>query len=155
MKAKFTAVAVVLAVAIVATAVAANLFGSARPIPMPPGDPMPGIDVLLETSPGATLIGTEQTDANGIAKFPNVAPGDYVVKTSIPSSRTSSNYNSSRSNTAGLAGATIVSGDLTFDKNKSGRATIRVAGPGQKTITLTAKVGPDAIKAKPTPNPAK
>jgi len=146
---KTKTVTTMLAVAIAGTVVVANLFGSARTIPLPvQGDPIPGVDVSIEQSPGGVIVGTTQTDTNGVAKFTDIAPGKYLLKTSFRSTRTSNNYNSSKSNTAGLAGATIVSGSLDFSKNKPGKAIIDVSGPGQKTITLTAKEGPDP---KPTP----
>ena len=89
MKTKMTAAAFVVAVAIAATAVAANLFGSARTIPLPiQGDPIPGVDVSIEQSPPQGIIIKGQTGRDGNATFAKVTPGHVVIQcASISTSR--------------------------------------------------------------------
>jgi hypothetical protein len=153
MKTKITTPALGLAVAIAATVFAANLSGSARTIPLPvEGDPIPGVDVSIEQSPGGIIIATRKTNSLGIAKFCDLEPGKYVVKTTLtpPSNRSSNNYNNSKSNTGGIAGGTIESGSLNFSGVKPGNATIVVPGPGNRTVEVSAKNGPDPRKPKPS-----
>lgn len=146
MNAKITAVLVVLAIAIATTVVAAKPFWSVRTIPLPiQGDPVPGVDVSMEQNPGGKIIGTTQTDSHGIARFANIAPGQYVMKIAAPSKKAKINLNTPKGVYAkpGLAGATIVSGSLDFSDGKPGKATINVSGPGPQTIEVTVKEGPD------------
>lgn len=133
-----------LIIAIIAIVFSANPSGSAKTISLSkPGDPVPGVDVSVERSPSGLIVATAQTDSNGIAKFTNIAPGKYVVKTSLSDEKANNNYNSAKSNTAGLIGATIVSGSLNFSKGKPGKATINVTGTGPQTIEVSAKEGPE------------
>ena len=141
MKTKIIAPALVLAVALAATAVAANLFGSARTIPLPvQGDPIPGVGVSVEQSPGGIKIGQGTTNAKGIAEFKDVPAGRIVVRIVDPG--TSTNYNSARSNTAGLMIGEKPAGTINFSKNKRGELSVDVPGPGPWTIKVTAKEGP-------------
>lgn len=143
MKTKITAVAVVLAVAM-ATVVAANLSGSARTIPMPTqGDPLPGIDISIEQSPSGQKIGQGKTNAKGIAEFKDVPAGKIFVRVVDSTPGTSSNYNSSRSNTAGLTIGDKAAGTIIFSRNKPGELSVEVPRPGPWTIKVTAKEGPD------------
>jgi hypothetical protein len=154
MKTKITAPALVLAVALAATVVAANLSGSARTMPSPvQGDPIPGIDVSIEQSPGG-IIATRKTDSHGKAKFCDIAPGNYVIRTKAPSQRSSNNYNVAKCNCV-IAGATIVNGSLDFRTGHPGRATILVPGTGLQSIEFFAKEGLPAKKStdNPKPNP--
>jgi hypothetical protein len=43
------------------------------------GDPLPGIDVSMEQNPGGIVIHA-RTNAQGVAVFGNVPPGNYTVK---------------------------------------------------------------------------
>ena len=137
MKTKITAVAVVLAIVLAATAVAANLFGSATAITMPAqGDPIPGVDVGIEQNPGGKKF-TKKTDARGVATFTGSngaatsagTPAGYiVVVVSWPG--TSSNYNSSRSNTAGITFNSKLVGTIPFTKENPGTLSIDVPQGG-------------------------
>jgi hypothetical protein len=158
LKTKITAVAVVLAVALAATAVGANLSGSARTIPMPvQGDPIPGVGVSVEQSPGGKKF-TKKTDAkgvatftgsNGAATFAGTPAGYIVVVVSWPG--TSSNYNSSRSNTAGISLNGKLVGTIPFTKEKAGTLSIDLPqGRGSWTLEVKTLEGPDP---KPTPKP--
>ena len=144
MKTKITVPALVLAVALAATAVAANLSGSARTIPLPAqGDPVPGIDVGIEQSPGGKKIGQGTTNAKGIVEFKDVPAGKIIVRVFDSHPGTSSNYNSSRSNTAGITIGDQAAGTINFSKNKPGELSVEVPRPGPWTIKVTAKEGPD------------
>ena len=78
MKTKITAVAVVLAVALAVTAVAASLSGSTRTIPIPKeGDPVPGVDISIEQTPGGITKGPA-TNGDGISSI-TVYPGRVVA----------------------------------------------------------------------------
>ena len=48
------------------------------------GDPIPGIDVSIEQSPGGIIIAQSQTDQNGVVKGGVLAPGTYVVRMTQP-----------------------------------------------------------------------
>ena len=112
------------------------------------GDPIPGVDVSIEQSPSGKIIATTQTDDKGIATFLNIVPGKYLVRTKLvakpPNSpgttRASNNYNSSKSNTAGvIKNAKVTKGSLGFLPGKEGNATITVAkikGSQGQTITI-------------------
>ena len=102
------------------------------------GDPVPGVDVSIEQSPGGKIVGKGTTDANGVAKFDKIEPGTYIVTfRPRPPGRASNNYNSSKYNYRGIAavtGAKIVSGSLTFSTDNPGKAKITVSGSGPLTI---------------------
>src|SRR5260221_10137167 len=133
MKTKVTAAAILLAVAIAATVVAANPFGSTRTIPTPTqGDPIPGVDVSIEQSPGGAIIASTQSKLDGTATFTGIAPGKYVVRTRLP--LTSNNYNSSKCNCFLLAGATVISGSLNASKDMPVNATLFVHVRGCRSV---------------------
>lgn len=44
------------------------------------GDPVPGVDVSIEQSPGGIIIAQTQTDGTGYYRFDGLPPGNYVVK---------------------------------------------------------------------------
>ena len=44
------------------------------------GDPIPGVDVSIEQSPGGILISTTQTNSSGTYAFTGLAPGTYLLK---------------------------------------------------------------------------
>lgn len=70
--------AVVLA-ATAATVIGANLYGAAATAASPiQGDPIPGVDVSIEQSPGGIIATVGSTGANGILQM-NVAPGEYLL----------------------------------------------------------------------------
>ena len=70
--------AVVLA-AIAATVIAANLCVAAETAAPPvQGDPVPGVDVSIEQSPGGIMANEGSTGANGILQM-NVGPGEYLL----------------------------------------------------------------------------
>jgi hypothetical protein len=139
-----------LAVALAATAVAANLSGSARTIPLPkPGDPIPGVDVSIQQNPGGKKI-TKQTDPKGIATFTGsnraatfagTPAGFIVVVVYWPG--TSSNYNSSRSNTAGITFNGKLVGTIPFTKEKPGKLSIDLPQDGSWTLEVKVVEGPD------------
>lgn len=77
------------------------------------GDPVPGVDVSLEQKPGGNIV-TAKTTADGRFSFTGLAPGWYVLRVQRPAPRTTAesrpnagtsfkNYNSAKSNTAGIA----------------------------------------------------
>lgn len=76
-----------------------------------PGDPVPGVDVSIEQSPSGVILAQTQTNSNGFFEFRNLQPGKYRIKWGgmkgepvfNSSGRASNNYNSAKSNTAGLA----------------------------------------------------
>lgn len=111
--------------------------------------PISGVVVTIKMS-GAT-VATATTNPQGIVTFA-LNPGRYDVTSNGPSGR-AGNYNTGRSNTAGIAGATVDSGALTFTATTSGMAKITVAGPGPgpKTVTMTFKEG----STQQTTNPSK
>lgn len=152
MKTKITVTALVLAFAIAATLGAANPFASAKAVLLPvEGDPIPGVDVSIEQSPSGKVIARTQTDPKGTAVFTGIAPGKYVMRTVLPSGKSSNNYNSSKCNCVLLAGATIDSGSLDFSNGKPGMAKVTVRGWDPQRIEMSAKVGPER---KSTPKPS-
>lgn len=44
------------------------------------GDPIPGVDVSIEQSPGGIIIATTQTNTSGSYQFTGLAPGTYKVR---------------------------------------------------------------------------
>lgn len=44
-----------------------------------PGDPIPGIDITVEQSPGGVIVGGTTTDINGEFNFYDLEVGDYLV----------------------------------------------------------------------------
>jgi hypothetical protein len=139
MKTKITAIAVVLALALAATAVAANLSGSARTIPMPkPGDPISGVLVSLIATSGGKPISSGRTNDQGVFEF-TAAPCRCVIKIDPG---TSSNYNSSRSNTAGISIDGQPEQTVTF-RDKAVTLSVEVLGPGSKRVKVSTKEGQD------------
>ena len=79
------------------------------------GDPIPGVDVSIEQSPGGIIISQTQTNSNGYYVFTSIPIGTYKITvtynshtgkikaTKAPMIFASSNYNSSKSNTAGIS----------------------------------------------------
>ena len=60
------------------------------------GDPVPGIDISLDEIPSGTII-KSVTGADGVARFPGLAPGTYrVVLDNVATA--AENHNSSRKN---------------------------------------------------------
>lgn len=73
------------------------------------GDPIPGVDVSYEQSPGGIIIATGTTDGTGSVSFKSITPGTYIfhvkppkIPAGTPGSRASNNYNSAKSNTGGI-----------------------------------------------------
>ena len=123
-----------------------TVFGFAKINPFfVQGDPIPGIDVSIEQSPGGIIIATTQSKVNGVAIFNKITPGKYIVKMS--DHRQASNYNTSKLNIGGIAsGANILNGSLNFTKGKPGKALIEVTGTKAKTIEFFAKEGPGSTE---------
>lgn len=44
------------------------------------GDPIPGVDVSIEQSPGGIIIAVQQTNTAGTYRFSGLAPGTYVLR---------------------------------------------------------------------------
>lgn len=62
-----------------ATLIAADLRGVAVTAATPvQGDPVPGVDVSIEQSPGGLIATGGSTNANGTLQM-NVAPGEYLL----------------------------------------------------------------------------
>ena len=86
------------------------IYVGASPPPLP-GDPVPGVDVSIEQSPSGVIVSSTQTNSSGFFEFKNLPPGKYKLKygalpgqtASNTSARASSNYNTAKSNTAGVA----------------------------------------------------
>ena len=140
----------------VATVVAASFSGSARTIPLPvQGDPIPGVDVSIQQNPGGKKI-TKKTDAKGVATFTGSnraatfagTPAGYIVVV-VYWPGTSSNYNSSRSNTAGITFNGRLMGNIPFTKEKPGTLSLDLP-QGAWTLDVKTVEGPDP---KPTPKP--
>jgi len=71
--------AVMAAIVLAATLIAANLCGTALTAAAPvQGDPIPGVDVSIEQSPGGILVNNTETDSHGISKM-NANPGEYIL----------------------------------------------------------------------------
>lgn len=78
------------------------------------GDPVPGVDVSLEQIPGGNRVSTK-TAPDGAFSFTGLTPGWYVLRVQRPKAVTKDsgspagtattyrNYNSAKSNTAGIA----------------------------------------------------
>jgi hypothetical protein len=141
MKTKITAPALVLAVAIAATVGPASRFGSARIIPMPiEGDPIPGVDVSIEQLPPVgRIIARGRTNHNGIVRFTNIPVGEITVHVSWP--LTSNNYNTMRTNTAGITIGGESFGTIPFSKQAPGQLLINVPGTAPQTIVVKAVKG--------------
>ena len=64
------------------------------------GDPVPGLDLSLQSIPGG-VIATTTTDKDGRFNFDDLCPGEYVLRIVPPQFQAKAeNYNSSRSNTS-------------------------------------------------------
>jgi hypothetical protein len=72
-------IAAVVLAATAATIIAANLYGAvATAAPPVQGDPIPGIEVSIEQSPGGIIATQGSTGANGTLQM-NVGPGEYLL----------------------------------------------------------------------------
>lgn len=80
MRTKIPAVIAAMVLAIAATVIAANLYGAAATVTSPiQGDPIPGVDVSIEQSPGGIIIAQTQTDSEGNWKMSSAKSGTYLL----------------------------------------------------------------------------
>ena len=139
MKTKMTVPVLVLAVAIAATVVAANLFGSARTIPMPNyGDPIPGIGVSIEQSPGGITKGSD-TNGDGISSI-TVNPGRVVATFKIGGAKRIRFEGKANVNGISTGGGKPASG--TWSKlDEPFKLEMAVKGRGPQTVTFKVTEG--------------
>ena len=106
------------------------------------GDPIPGIDVSIEQSPGG-IIAKDTTDGTGSVTFKAIAPGTYIFRVKppempvgTPGTRASNNYNSAKSNTGNIiiraGGKTLFDKVVPYDYDNPYLTRIIIpAGPDQ------------------------
>src|SRR5260221_11084204 len=80
MRTKMSDIAALLRAGTAATVIAANPCGAAATAVSPvQGDPIPGVDVSIEQSPGGIIIVQTQTDSEGTWKMNSAKPGTYLL----------------------------------------------------------------------------